>query len=266
MTKFRLDDEFKAQLPAQTEDALERLTRELRADGGPRDPLVVWRGIILDGMTRYEICREYGLPFRVVEKDFPSREEAAAWIDQNQLARRNLSTHERAMVLARIAKREKEKGAQNAAKAVAAKTGVARSTASRAISYARSVASLDPEVRAKVEGGRIRAGQNAVRQLACMPRVEQVAAVKKVEDGEFESLTDFFIGKPKETPNLDVPKPPEILTEQEKEAIFRSVDLKMGNLIRAIDGLSPREPTAHAQCIALLREIATTLETWRKQI
>ena len=54
------------------------LERQIRRDGAPRDALVVWpteRGLVLvDGHHRLAICRRQGLPFRVEERHFESRE------------------------------------------------------------------------------------------------------------------------------------------------------------------------------------------------
>lgn len=63
---------------------------------GIRDPLVVWKQedgntILLDGHNRMKISAEHGgMPYRIVEKEFESREEAIIWIADNQLGRRNL--------------------------------------------------------------------------------------------------------------------------------------------------------------------------------
>jgi N6-adenosine-specific RNA methylase IME4 len=67
---------------------------------GCRDPIVVWRGhnIILDGHNRYDICRKHGIPFKVVYLDFPSRQAAKQWIVENQLAKRNLTPYQRALL------------------------------------------------------------------------------------------------------------------------------------------------------------------------
>ena len=60
-----------------------------------RDPLVVWRGTLIDGHNRYEICTRHSIPFSVKEMNFYCREEAIAWICANQLGRRNLSEETR---------------------------------------------------------------------------------------------------------------------------------------------------------------------------
>jgi ParB-like chromosome segregation protein Spo0J len=54
--------------------------------------------ILLDGHTRYAICRAHGIPFTVVEAPSWVRtfEDAKVWMIRNQLARRNLAPYQRA--------------------------------------------------------------------------------------------------------------------------------------------------------------------------
>jgi len=63
---------------------------------GCRDPLVVWRGILLDGYHRLEICERHGITFTTTEVALPDRRAALVWIARNQLARRNLMAYTKA--------------------------------------------------------------------------------------------------------------------------------------------------------------------------
>ena len=85
-----IDPQFKNLIPLLQRTEYLQLEENLLADGC-RDPLVVWRGTLVDGHNRYEICMRHRIPFSVTEVDFYCREEAIAWICANQLGRRNLS-------------------------------------------------------------------------------------------------------------------------------------------------------------------------------
>ena len=85
-----IDPRFKNLIPPLQRTEYLQLEENLLADGC-RDPLVVWRGTLVDGHNRYEICMRHRIPFSVTEVDFYCREEAIAWICANQLGRRNLS-------------------------------------------------------------------------------------------------------------------------------------------------------------------------------
>lgn len=93
MTEVRVNEEFKALLDPLDADERKTLEEELVHDGGPRDPIIVWKdhGDIVDGHNRYDICRANDLPFKTHEKVFADVEAVKQWMITNQLARRNLS-------------------------------------------------------------------------------------------------------------------------------------------------------------------------------
>ena len=63
---------------------------------GCRDALVVWKekNCIVDGNTRYDICKANNIPFAVEYKSFSKRSEAMQWAWENQDNRRNMSKTE----------------------------------------------------------------------------------------------------------------------------------------------------------------------------
>lgn len=94
LRKLEIDPAFRDLIPPPTKDEKKRLESNILTEGC-RDPLVIWRGIIIDGHNRYEICMRQGIPFHVTELDFETREEVFAWICSNQLGRRNISEETR---------------------------------------------------------------------------------------------------------------------------------------------------------------------------
>ncbi|MGB9023184.1 MAG: MT-A70 family methyltransferase [Candidatus Bathyarchaeia archaeon] len=94
-----VDEEFRKLVPHTSKQEYEALQTSVCKEGC-RDRLVVWKvkRILLDGHSRYEICQKYGIPFRIVEKEFESRDEAKLWIIENQSARRNLTDYGRCLL------------------------------------------------------------------------------------------------------------------------------------------------------------------------
>lgn len=88
--KLKIDPEFRGLIRPLTTAEREQLEANLMADGC-LDAIITWKGIIVDGHNRYEICTEHGIPFNVIEKEFDCRESVIAWICSHQLGRRNLS-------------------------------------------------------------------------------------------------------------------------------------------------------------------------------
>jgi DNA-binding XRE family transcriptional regulator len=89
---LKVESEFAGLINPLSEGEHEELSSELKKNGCI-DPIVTWRGIIVDGHNRYKICKENDIPFTSKEIDLPNREAVKEWIITNQLARRNLSLY-----------------------------------------------------------------------------------------------------------------------------------------------------------------------------
>ena len=200
-----IDAEFAALIPPLSAEERQQLEENIVEHGGARDPLVVWASkgklTILDGHNRYEICTRLELPFDVHEMRFKSRDEAADWIDKNQLGRRNLDARQMSLLRGRRYNRIKkpvggdgtnqhsEKCGQNVHKArtaesLAAEHGVNEKTIRRDGEFAEAVEALGIE--REIVAGEIDAPKHeivaAANALPKEPTQEQVAeAVEAVK-------------------------------------------------------------------------------------
>lgn len=77
-------------LPWHTEAELSLLKADILANG-IINPIVTFRGAIIDGYARYIIAKEFGVPFETVEMDFANETEAILWRIKTHIGRRNLS-------------------------------------------------------------------------------------------------------------------------------------------------------------------------------
>ncbi|MFA5453136.1 MAG: hypothetical protein WC248_06150, partial [Candidatus Methanomethylophilaceae archaeon] len=96
-----IDREYKELIPPLTPEERAGLETSLIAEGC-RDALVVWNGVIIDGHNRYEICKEYGIEFKTIEKKFPDKDAAKVWIIENQFSRRNLPIYVRGELMLKL--------------------------------------------------------------------------------------------------------------------------------------------------------------------
>lgn len=80
---------FQNALPRHADGEYTILEDGIKRDG-TLDTIKTWRGMIVDGYTRYEICHKHKIPFATEELDFANEDEAYLWIIRNQLGRRNL--------------------------------------------------------------------------------------------------------------------------------------------------------------------------------
>ena len=72
-TPPRIDPEFKDLIPPLTPNEYTQLQENILANGC-RDPITLWRGTIVDGHNRYEICTQHGIKYETAAMPFPSRD------------------------------------------------------------------------------------------------------------------------------------------------------------------------------------------------
>lgn len=168
-----------------------------------------WPCILIDGHNRYEICTRLGIPFETVEKQFGNREEAADWIDANQLGRRNLSPEQMSLLRGRRYNRTKKaehdggkgktrSGGQNVhqsttAESLAAQHGVDEKTIRRDGKFAEAVEVLG--LQSEIAAGAVDAPKQAIVQAA-KPIIE---AIERHKEWQAEVA---------ESPLVDIPEPP----------------------------------------------------------
>jgi len=204
VTGIKIDREFQNLIPALSKEELEQLEANIVEHGGARDPLVVWQrddgnDVLLDGHNRYEICERLGLPYGVEHLEFDTRDEAADWIDRNQLGRRNLSKQDYKLLLGRRYNRAKKaegapKGNENASKQpgqsapvertsakLAKEHGVDEKTVRRAGKFQEAAAKLGIEK--DIAAGKVKATEAAVVKAATalpkQPTREQIEAARE---------------------------------------------------------------------------------------
>ena len=77
--ELTIDREFRDLIRPLMKDEYRHLEAALLSDGC-QEPITVWKGVIVDGHNRYEICTRLGIPFSTRERHFDNREEAIIWI------------------------------------------------------------------------------------------------------------------------------------------------------------------------------------------
>jgi N6-adenosine-specific RNA methylase IME4 len=170
-----IDKEFAAMIPPLSAEERQQLEENIVEHGGARDPLVVWNEknatILLDGHNRYEICTRHELPFDIHEMNLKGRDEAADWMDRNQLGRRNLHPDAFTLLLGRRYNRAKKAEAGRSgrtfgvsksdtpktAERLGKEHGVSATTVRNAGRFAESVEktkAIDPDIESKVSAGK----------------------------------------------------------------------------------------------------------------
>ena len=108
LQNLRIDPEFESKIPPLTAEERSQLEANILEEGRLLNPLIVWKGIIVDGHNRFEILKEHPeIEYTVLEKEFAGREEAIVWICKNQLGRRNLTPEQRRYLVGKQYEAEK---------------------------------------------------------------------------------------------------------------------------------------------------------------
>jgi len=84
----KIDPEFQDLLRTLTTEEYSLLEKSILFEG-IRDPLVVWRGLLVDGHNRFGIAEKHNLEYKTVNLDLPDRISVKIWMYRNQQARRN---------------------------------------------------------------------------------------------------------------------------------------------------------------------------------
>ena len=154
----RINPEFKDLIPPLSREEYTQLEQNILAHGC-RDPIALWRGTIIDGHNRHEICTKHGIPYETTKLPFPTKEAAKIWILENQLGRRNLTDAMRIELASRLLEGMGQKA--YARKNIAHFAKLSEKTIQR---YMHIKAHGDPELLESVLTGRLKIG-TAHRQV-----------------------------------------------------------------------------------------------------
>ena len=203
LSALKIDPEFQGKIPPLTFEELNQLEANILRDGRIINPIIVWRGLIVDGHNRYTIAKKHPeIPFTVHEKEFASRYEAIIWICKNQLGRRNLTPEQKKYLIGKQYEAEKcanggdrkspaaKSGSQignlignpKTCKRIATENGVSKNTVIRAEEFAKGVDAAEeavPGTRQKVLSGEVKPTAAEIASVARAPPEERPALVAK---------------------------------------------------------------------------------------
>ena len=86
----KINPVFKSLIPPLNGDEYRQLEQNILTNGC-RSAISLWRGYIIDGHNRFEICGKHGIKYNTATIRLPSLEAAKVWILEHQLGRRNLT-------------------------------------------------------------------------------------------------------------------------------------------------------------------------------
>ena len=207
LQNLRIDPEFESKIPPLREEELKQLEENILADGVVINPLIVWKGIIVDGHNRYRILQKHPeIQFTTYEKQFSDRYAAIAWICKNQLGRRNLTPQQFKYLIGlqyeaekcssnyngnRFTSLDKSRCVQNehtykperTAERIARENNLSGSYVRRAEHFANGVDAAEeavPGIKQEILTGSIKPTEKAVAAIAKAPQEERPALVQQL--------------------------------------------------------------------------------------
>lgn len=204
LTALKIDPEFQGKIPPLTSEELDQLEKNIISDGKVINPIIVWKGLIVDGHNRYAILQKHpDIPYTVHEKTFADRYEVIIWICKNQLGRRNLTPEQKKYLIGKQYEAETQaRGFQGnqytvlvndtmrhspknelTCERIANEAGVGRTYVVKAKQYAKGVDAAEeavPGTRQKVLSGEVKPTAAEIASVARAPPEDRPALVEKI--------------------------------------------------------------------------------------
>ena len=239
LSALKIDPEFQGKIPPLTFEELNQLEANILRDGRIINPIIVWRGLIVDGHNRYTIAKKHPeIPFTVHEKEFASRYEAIIWICKNQLGRRNLTPEQKKYLIGKQYEAEKcanggdrkspaaKSGSQignlignpKTCKRIATENGVSKNTVIRAEEFAKGVDAAEeavPGTRQKVLSGEVKPTAAEIASVARAPPEESPALVAEICKSKEQKPSKPPAQKQKAPPAVAAPLPDVSTSDEE---------------------------------------------------
>ncbi len=205
---LKIDPEFVGKIPPLTDDEYRQLEENILTDGRVINPLIVWKGVIVDGHNRYRIVQEHPeIPYDIFEKEFSDRFAVIAWICKNQLGRRNLTPEQRKYLIGKQYEAEKasvpnaagknqfseEVGGQNdhqpapekTSERIAKEIGTSERFVRRAEEFARGVDAAEeaiPGMKQEILSGKLKGTDQAIRAIGKAEPEQREEMAKRLQN------------------------------------------------------------------------------------
>ena len=283
LDKIIIDDEFRDLLSPLEPEQFAGLAGSVKTDGW-LDPLIVWQhhNILIDGHNRFAIWQaEGGEGPDIVEKRFASREEAADWIIDHQLNRRNETPERRAYLIGKKYANRKQagsgapKGNKNAgknnsvkvtelnretAKSIAKEQGVSPSKVEKDARFAEAVDKLDAQgvlPKAAALSGKAKSGIARKTVIEAAKQETPEAAKAVLERPTTRDMGKAVAASRKERKDATA-------VTANRHPIDKAINKSLGELVRGFADRNKKFPSdAHDDIGDLLDRVIALWKIWK---
>lgn len=120
MKELKIDPELRDFIPPLSGEEKKQLEDSLLKYGYKGAPIFTWRGYIVDGHNRYEICKKHNIEFPIDDLDLGDNAtiiDVMEWMINTQLGRRNLPPAQRISVVDKFKKKIQEQAKEKQSEA-----------------------------------------------------------------------------------------------------------------------------------------------------
>ncbi len=271
--KFEIDPEVRGRMFDASEFCDQELEKSIVDSGGPREKLTVgdWMEgdrmvtVLLDGHRRLAVCEKHGLQYQIELKQFADRAAAFAWMDREQLCRRNLNSSQESIVRARLVtyRSDGHGTIEKTIEEVARDTNVCPRTVRRDIQFAESMSKLAPELESRAQHDFTK---KDVKALAKLTPEDQVAAVAQFDKGEFSSVAAAAVGERNVDEVVTLPATEQKISQTDSP-IFNAAYKLLGKLKRKFGEISESHPHSANTSVARMHldRLSLLLDKWDKE-
>jgi len=184
MTTLKINSKFKNLIPPLSQEEYSGLEESILQQGC-RDSIKHWRGAIVDGHNRYAICQRHSIEYKTTKMRFSSHKDAALWIVENQLGRRNLTTasriklamHKSALLQEKAQKNRTTPGCEpiNMRKVYAADANTSEGTVQK---YMKIIKQGSPKLIDQVHNGELKIG--AAHRILQVTTIEEMCSKEAI--------------------------------------------------------------------------------------
>lgn len=185
-----------ALFPLLSDAEISALARDI-AENGQRHPVVLWRGLILDGRNRSRACESIGRKPETVDMSDLSERDAVRFVISANIHRRHLTESQRAMIANELAKlgHGGDRSKPPIGGLTQAEAATALHTSERSVQRARAVASAGKDLADRVIAGEISVNKaaeiakNRKRKMETDPNLADDSVVDATEQRHAEGDT-----------------------------------------------------------------------------
>lgn len=186
-SKIKINPEYLDLVPRLSVKDRERLAESIKKDGLFTPITVNDDGIILDGHTRYEICKEFKIKIRYHVKSFDNQDDEMRFVIMTNLARRQLSKFQKAELAWPLFELEKKRAKERADW---------RSNKSLCITdkFGRIVKAKKPIKEgqsAALFGKKIGVGKTLINQMEYLKQYASDQVLEKLRSGQMSTVMAF---------------------------------------------------------------------------